>query len=79
MSLYTRHSTLDELDLRTPTLDSPWSGEWCPYAFCLFLQSLGSDIVDRSTYQTAEGALNGDAGQKFSAWWQTLFTEGYAH
>ena len=54
-----------------------WTGEWYPYAFSPFLQSFGGDIVDRSTYQTAEGALNGDAAQKFGAWWQSLFTEGY--
>ncbi len=55
-----------------------WTGEWYPYAFSPFLQSFGGDIVDRTTYQTAEGALNGDAAQEFGAWWQSLFTEGYA-
>ncbi|MGJ8610411.1 MAG: ABC transporter substrate-binding protein, partial [Octadecabacter sp.] len=54
-----------------------WTGEWYPYAFSPFLQSFGGDIVDRSTYQTAEGALNGDAAIEFGEWWQSLFTEGY--
>ncbi|HCQ65983.1 MAG TPA: sugar-binding protein [Rhodobacteraceae bacterium] len=53
-------------------------GEWYPYAFSPFLQSFGGDIVDRSAYQTAEGALNGDAALEFGAWWQKLFAEGYA-
>lgn len=106
VALYARQSTLDELGLRTPTLDAPWdmdefmgaleaakasgdyefafdpgmawTGEWYPYAFSPFLQSFGGDIVDRSTYQTAEGALNGDAALAFGEWWQSLFTEGYA-
>jgi multiple sugar transport system substrate-binding protein len=106
VALYARQSTLDELGLRTPTLDNPWTGEefmaaldaakasgnydyaldlgmndqgeWYPYAFSPFLQSFGGDIVDRSTYQTAEGALNGDAALEFGEWWQSLFTEGYA-
>ncbi|NBD29889.1 MAG: extracellular solute-binding protein [Alphaproteobacteria bacterium] len=106
VALYTRQSTLDDLGLRTPTLDNPWTGEefmaaleaakasgdyeyafdpgmawtgeWYPYAFSPFLQSFGGDIVDRSTYQTAEGALNGDAGIAFGEWWQSLFTVGYA-
>lgn len=106
VALYTRQSTLDDLGLRKPTLDNPWTGEefmaaleaakasgdyeyafdpgmawtgeWYPYAFSPFLQSFGGDIVDRSTYQTAEGALNGDAGIAFGEWWQSLFTEGYA-
>ena len=106
VALYARQSTLDELGLRTPTLDAPWNmeefmgalqaakssgnyefafdpgmawtGEWYPYAFSPFLQSFGGDIVDRSTYQTAEGALNGDAALAFGEWWQSLFTEGYA-
>ncbi len=106
VALYTRQSTLDDLGLRTPSLDAPWTleefmgaleaakasgnyefafdpgmawtGEWYPYAFSPFLQSFGGDIVDRSTYQTAEGALNGDAALAFGEWWQSLFTEGYA-
>lgn len=105
-ALYARQSTLDELGLRTPTLDQPWTGEefmaaldaakasgkyeyafdlgmawtgeWYPYAFSPFLQSFGGDIVDRSAYQTAEGALNGDAAIAFGEWWQKLFAEGYS-
>lgn len=106
VSLVTRQSYLDELGLRTPKLDQPWTGEefqaaldaaknsgkfqyaldlgmawtgeWYPYAFSPFLQSFGGDMVDRSTYKTAEGALNGEAALKFGAWWQGLFTGGYA-
>ena len=59
-------------------LGMAWTGEWFPYAFSPFLQSFGGDIVDRSTYQTAEGALNGDAAMAFGEWWQGLFTNGYA-
>ena len=53
-------------------------GEWYPYAFSPFLQSFGGDIVNRETYQSAEGVLNGDAALEFGDWWQSLFTEGYA-
>jgi multiple sugar transport system substrate-binding protein len=59
-------------------LGMAWNGEWYPYAFSPFLQSFGGDIVDRSSYKTAEGALNGEAGMAFGAWWQSLFTNGYA-
>ena len=51
-----------------------WTGEWYPYAFGPLLQSFGGDLVDRSTYKTAEGVLNGEAAQKFGTWWQSLFT-----
>lgn len=106
VALVTRQSTLDELGLRTPTLEQPWTkdefmdalakaqaagkwefafdpgmawtGEWYPYAFSPFLQSFGGDIVDRSTYKTAEGALNGEAAIAFGEWWQSLFKDGYA-
>ena len=59
-------------------LGMAWTGEWYPYAFSPFLQSFGGDIVDRSSYKTAEGALNGEAALAFGAWWQGLFTGGYA-
>ncbi|WIV49726.1 extracellular solute-binding protein [Marivivens sp. LCG002] len=106
VALVTRQSYLDEMGLRTPTLEQPWTGEefqaaldaaknsgkfdyaldlgmawtgeWYPYAFSPFLQSFGGDIVDRSTYKTAEGALNGEAAVAFGNWWQGLFTGGYA-
>lgn len=106
VALYARQSTLDELGLRTPTLDEPWTGEefmdaldaakasgkydyaldlgmndqgeWYPYAFSPFLQSFGGDIVDRTTYQTAEGVLNGEEALAFGNWWQSLFQDGYA-
>jgi multiple sugar transport system substrate-binding protein len=106
VALVTRQSTLDELGLRKPTVDAPWTkeefmaaldaakaagkwefpldlgtawtGEWYPYAFSPLMQSFGGDIVDRSTYKTAEGALNGDAAVAFGDWWQGLFKNGYA-
>ena len=59
-------------------LGMAWAGEWYPYAFSPFLQSFGGDIVDRSTYQTAEDALNSDAAIEFGEWWQSLFADGMA-
>jgi multiple sugar transport system substrate-binding protein len=41
-------------------------------------QSFGGDIVDRSTYTTAEGVLNGEEAVAFGEWWQSLFTENLA-
>jgi multiple sugar transport system substrate-binding protein len=106
VALYARQSTLDELGLRRPTLEEPWTkdefmaaldaakasdnyeyaldlgtawtGEWYPYAYSPLLQSFGGDIVDRETYQTAEGVLNGEAAMEFGEWWQSLFEDGYA-
>lgn len=54
-------------------LGMAWTGEWYPYAFSPFLQSFGGDIIDRSSYTTASGALNGEAALKFGEWWKSLF------
>ena len=59
-------------------LGMAWTGEWYPYAFSPFLQSFGGDIVDRSTYLTADGVLNGEAAIAFGQWWQSLFQNGHA-
>jgi multiple sugar transport system substrate-binding protein len=59
-------------------LGMAWTGEWYPYAFSPFLQSFGGDLIDRSTYKTAEGVLNGEAAIKFGEWWQHLFTDKLA-
>ncbi|MEL6528083.1 MAG: extracellular solute-binding protein, partial [Chloroflexota bacterium] len=55
-----------------------WTGEWYPYAFSPFLQSFGGDMIDRETYLTAEGVLNGDEAVAFGEWWQSIFDNGYA-
>jgi len=82
--------TLEEFDAALETLQATgefdfafdpgmaWTGEWYPYAFSPFLQSFGGDIVDRETYLTAEGALNGDEAIAFGEWWQSLFERGLA-
>ena len=59
-------------------LGMAWKGEWFPYAFGPFIQSFGGDMIDRSNYTTAEGALNGDEAIAFGEWWQSLFANGYA-
>ena len=59
-------------------LGMAWKGEWYPYAFSPFLQSFGGDLIDRSTYKSAQKFLNGDAAVKFGTWWQSLFKDKYA-
>lgn len=54
-----------------------WKGEWYPYGFSPFLQSFGGDLVDRSTFTTAEEALNGPEAIAFGEWWQSLFEKDY--
>ena len=80
--------TLDEFDAALVTLQGTgdfqhaidmgmaWTGEWYPYAFSPLLQSFGGDIVDRSSYLTAEGALNGEPAIAFGEFWQSLFERG---
>lgn len=55
-----------------------WTGEWYPYGFSPLLQSFGGDLIDRDTYLTAEGVLNGDEAVAWGGWWQSLFANGYA-
>lgn len=55
-----------------------WTGEWYPYGFSPLLQSFGGDLIDRDTYLTAEGVLNGDEAVAWGEWWQSLFADGYA-
>lgn len=80
--------TLDEFDAALETLQASgdfeyaldlgmaWAGEWYPYAFSPFLQSFGGDLIDRNTFLTAEGVLNGDEAIAFGNWWQSLFERG---
>ncbi len=56
-----------------------YTHEWIPYAYSPLLQSFGGDLIDRSTYLTAEGKLNGPEANAWGKWWQNLFTSGYAN
>jgi multiple sugar transport system substrate-binding protein len=53
------------------------SGEWWPYAYSPQLQSFGGDLVDRSSYKTAEGALNGPEALDWAKWFRSLATDGH--
>lgn len=81
--------TLEEFDAALETLkatgefDYAWDigmwdsgGEWYAYAFAPFLQSFGGDLIDRETYLTSEGILNGPEGLAFGEWFQSLFERG---
>jgi multiple sugar transport system substrate-binding protein len=54
------------------------TGEWYSYAFGPWIRSFGGDTIDRSTYETAEGFLNGPEAVAFGEWFQSLFDNGYA-
>jgi multiple sugar transport system substrate-binding protein len=53
-------------------------GEWWSYAYSPMLQSFGGDLIDRDTYLTAEGALNGPEAIAFGEWFQSVFDRGLA-
>lgn len=54
------------------------AGEWWPYAYSPMLQSAGGDLIDRDSFLTAEGALNGPEAVEFFTWFQSLFDRGLA-
>jgi multiple sugar transport system substrate-binding protein len=56
-----------------------YTGEWWSYAYSPMLQSFGGDLIDRSSYTTAEGALNGPEAVAWGEWFQRLFAEGYTN
>jgi multiple sugar transport system substrate-binding protein len=60
-------------------VNAGWEGEWWPYGYSPMLQSAGGDLIDRETYMTAEGVLNGPEAVEWAEWFQKLFTEGYAN
>jgi multiple sugar transport system substrate-binding protein len=60
-------------------LGTGWSGEWWAYGYSPLLQSQGGDLIDRDTYKTADGALNGAESVKFFTWFQSVFKRGLAN
>ncbi len=73
-------TTLASLDEFETAIDmfTFYSGEWWTYAFSPILQSFGGDLIDRETYLTAEGFLNGPEAIEWGEWFQWLFQSGLA-
>ena len=53
------------------------TGEWWPYAYSPMLQSFGGDLINRSDFHSADGALNGAAAIKWATWFRSMVTDGY--
>lgn len=60
------------LDLQTSS-----TGEWWPYAYSPFLQSFGGDLINRSDYKSAQGALNGPQALAWAKWFRSLVTDKF--
>lgn len=54
------------------------NGEWFTYGFSPFVESFGGDLINRSTYRSADGALNGPNAIAAMTWLQGLFNQGYS-
>ena len=54
------------------------AGEWFTYGFSPIVQSWGGDLINRETYMSAEGVLNGPEAVAAMTWVQDLFKKGYA-
>ena len=58
-------------------LGTAGGGEWIPYAYSPILQSFGGDLINRDTYTSADGVLNGAAALDWAHWFQDLIAQGY--
>lgn len=68
-----------------PTVDyaidfqiSNGEGEWFTYAFSPIVQSFGGDLIERETYTSAAGVLNGPEAVAAMTWFQSLFKDALA-
>jgi multiple sugar transport system substrate-binding protein len=51
--------------------------EWWTYGYSPYLQSFGGDLIDRNTYTTASGVLNGAQALAWANWFQGLIKNKY--
>ena len=55
------------------------AGEWFSYGFSPIVQSFGGDLIDRSSFKTAQGALNGDGAVRALSALQNWVKLGYVN
>jgi multiple sugar transport system substrate-binding protein len=71
-------ATLKEAGYETPLdIGAEDQGEWWSYAYSPMLQSAGGDEIDRGSYLSADGALNGPEAVEFFTWFQDAFDNGW--
>ncbi len=58
---------------------SSGGGEWFTYGFSPFVETFGGDLINRSTYQSATGVLNGPDAVAAMTWFQRLFKLDYSN
>ena len=56
-----------------------WTGEWFPYAYSPLMQSFGGDLIDRSSFESADGVINSPEAVAFGEWFGSTFANGYAN
>ena len=68
-----------DADGRVLDLKLNYRGEWFAYGFSPVLQSAGGDLIDRATYRSADGMLNGSASVRamgqVQAWIRNVFVD----
>ncbi|MGW8143845.1 MAG: ABC transporter substrate-binding protein [Anaerolineales bacterium] len=69
---------LDQVDYAIDFKMNYGATEWFTYGFSPILQSFGGDLIDRNTYMTADGVLNGPKAVEAMTFFQSLFQDGYA-
>jgi multiple sugar transport system substrate-binding protein len=55
------------------------SGEWDTYGFSPIFQAFGADLINRETYMTADGVLNGPEALEAGKWMRSLIEKGYVN
>ncbi|QBE65875.1 sugar ABC transporter substrate-binding protein [Pseudoduganella lutea] len=56
-------------------LNGRFKGEWYSYAFSPWLQSAGTDLIDRENYRRVDGLLNNDAAVAVGRYYGRLFKD----
>lgn len=59
-------------------LNGRFKGEWYSYAFSPWLQSAGTDLIDRANYLRVDGVLNNDSAVAVGRYYGKLFKEKLA-
>jgi multiple sugar transport system substrate-binding protein len=59
-------------------LNMQLSGEWLAYAFSPWLQSAGTDLIDRRSFKSVDGVLNSDTAVAVVDYFRSLFEERLA-
>jgi len=79
MDILEKLKALPEVEYPLDLMFAYGPGEWFAYGFSPIFQAFGADLINRETFMSAEGVLNGPEAVEAGKWFRSLIEKDYVN